>query len=91
MLDFNQIAKGTLNNILNKEEELYTTRIAFCRQCKLLTKHKIFGEICNPNIYVNPNTDEESVNPKPGFINGCGCVIGSKTRVKEAHCPLGKW
>jgi hypothetical protein len=23
--------------------------------------------------------------------DGCGCVITSKVRYKDAHCPLGKW
>ena len=91
MLDINQIAKGTLNNILNREEKLYTERVTICHNCKLLLQTKIFGEVCNSNIYLNPNTNEVSYNAKPGFKNGCGCVIGSKARVKEAHCPLGKW
>jgi hypothetical protein len=86
-----QIIKGTLNNILNRETELYTQRVAICHNCDLLTESKIFGMICNPNLYLNPITNQVSYNAKPGFKNGCGCVIGSKARVKEAHCPLGKW
>lgn len=86
-----QIIRGTINNLLNKEEELYTERIAVCHSCKLLAKDKLFGEICNPSIYLNPQTDELSIIEKPGFLAGCGCVIGSKTRVVEAKCPLGKW
>lgn len=91
MSNINQIVKGTINNILSKEENLYKKRITICKKCKLLTQTKIFGEVCNSKIYLNPNTDEISSEPKLGFKRGCGCVIGSKTRVRESHCPLGKW
>lgn len=90
-MSINQIIRGTVNNLLNKEEELYNQRINICHECKLLNKTKLFGEICNSNLYLNPITNEISVNPKEGFKNGCGCVIASKSRVKEAHCPVGKW
>ena len=85
-----QIAKGTVNNLLNKEDELYQKRIKMCRSCKLFKQDKIFGEICNPSLYVNPKTEETSRVFKSGFIHGCGCVLRSKTRVKEAECPLDR-
>lgn len=90
-MSITQIVKGTVNNILDKEEELSKTRKKICKSCKLLTTVKIFGEVCNSNLFLNPITDEISYNPKPGFIHGCGCVINSKTRVREARCPLKKW
>lgn len=76
-----QIAKGFLNNLLNKEDELYKERIKICRQCKLKYNDKIFGESCNSTIYLNPITDEISKKPKEGFKNGCGCILRSKARV----------
>ena len=91
MSNINQIAKGTLYNLLNKEEELYKERMKICRSCKMLLDHNIFGEICNPNLYINPLTDEISYDPKSGYIKGCHCVMGSKTRIKEASCIAGKW
>lgn len=91
MFNINQIVKGTVNNLLNKEDELYNERIKICNTCKLRTINKVFGAICNPNLYLNPTTNETSFNSKPGFKSGCGCVLNSKTRVKEAKCPLGKW
>ena len=86
-----QILKGTYNNILNKEEELYKGRISICKSCKLYKIDGIFGPECNPTIYLNPISNEISTKPKEGFINGCGCVLRSKTRVKDAKCPVGKW
>lgn len=90
IMSINQIVQGTFNNLLRREEELYKERIQICRNCKLLMETKLFGAICNPNIYLNPITNETSSTAKAGFKNGCGCVLSSKCRVKEVHCPLNK-
>ena len=84
------IAKGFFNNLTNREDLLYKERIAICRSCKLLKKDSIFGEICNDNLFLNPNTDEISRENKQGFFSGCGCILRSKTRVPEARCPLNR-
>jgi len=90
-MSISQIINGTYKNLLNKDEELYKERIAICHKCKLLKKDKIFGEVCNSTLYLNPATNEISKTAKPGFRHGCGCVLGSKTRVEDTECPLGKW
>lgn len=90
-MSIHQIIQGTIFNLLNKEEELYLERMKVCSKCKLLKVDKIFGETCNSTMYLNPKTNELSPIPRPGFIHGCGCVLGSKNRVKEAECPLKKW
>lgn len=90
-MSISQIVDGTVKNIFNQEEDLYNNRIKICRNCKLLRQDSIFGEVCNPSIYLNPITNETSYFKKEGFYNGCGCILRSKTRVKEAHCPVGKW
>lgn len=90
-MSINQIAIGTLKNLFNKDEDLYLERIAICHKCKLYKVDKIFGEVCNSSIYLNPKTNEVSPIEKPGFYHGCGCVLGSKCRVKDAECPLKKW
>ena len=51
---------------------------------------KIFGEICNSDLYIDPKSGETSTTKKQGFSNGCGCVLRSKTRVKNAHCPIAR-
>jgi len=85
------IISGTINNVLNRKVSLYWERIQICRQCKLITKNPIFGEICNDKLWLNPETDEISNYKKDGYRNGCSCILSSKTRVEEAKCPLGKW
>ena len=85
----NQIVTGTINNILNREEELFNKRISICRSCKLHKVDNVFGEICNPRLYMNSNNETSTVS-KPGFQHGCGCILRSKCRVKDAHCPLNR-
>lgn len=86
-----QIVTGSVNNILKKKQDLYIKRMLICKQCKLFKIDNIFGAICNSNLYLNPITDEVSTKEKIGYKNGCGCILGSKTRVPESHCPLDKW
>jgi len=57
----------------------------------LFIREKFFGEVCNSSLYLNTVTNEVSEVQRKGFIQGCGCVLSSKTRVKEAHCPAWKW
>ena len=85
------ILKGTINNILDKEQEMYEERMKICESCKLYVPGGIAGPKCNPYLYLNSKTDETSRIPKIGFNRGCGCILNSKTRVKEAHCPNKKW
>lgn len=85
------IIDGTIKNLLNQNGPLYKERITICRDCKLIKEDTIFGEVCNAALYVNPDTDEVSKTPKPGFLNGCGCILKSKCRVAEAKCPLNRW
>jgi hypothetical protein len=90
-MGINQIIEGTINNLLGKKEDLFELRISICKKCKLYTDNGIMPSLCNPYLYLNPNTNETSKTPKPGFYKGCGCVLGSKTRVKEEKCPAKKW
>lgn len=91
MLDVSKITEGLFNSATNRNEELYESRVSICRECKLITHDRIFGEVCNSRLYINPSTEETSKRKKPGFINGCGCVLNSKCRVPSAHCPIGRW
>jgi hypothetical protein len=84
-----QIITGTIKSILNQEDELYRQRISICRDCQLIKQDKIFGEICNPQLYMNTQ-GEVSKTPKLGFQHGCGCILRSKCRVKESQCPLNR-
>lgn len=90
-MELTQIIDGHIKELLNKEQELFDERIAICRECKLLTKDKIFGEICDRNKWINPITQHLSLEHLDGYINGCGCRMAAKARIAEAHCPLKKW
>lgn len=90
-MSIGQIIEGTLNNLTDKKRDLFEERMKICRECKLMRKDITFGEICNSRLYLNPETDEVRRKPAPGFHRGCGCVLGSKTRVKRAKCPAKKW
>lgn len=85
------IVEGFFNNLINKNESLFEERISTCRECKLIIQDDIFGEVCNPSLYLNVNTNQISSKPKIGFKNGCGCVLRAKARVLAEECPLGKW
>ena len=85
-----QIATGLVNTLLNREEELSKERINICKDCRLWYVDSIFGATCNDSLYLNTKTDQVSRKEKPGFKNGCGCILRVKTRVVEAHCPLDK-
>lgn len=90
-MSISQIIEGTIKNLLNKEEELYQSRIKICRDCILIKTDKIFGEVCNGSLYTKPGTSLVSRTSKKGYINGCGCMLNSKARVSDAKCPLNKW
>jgi len=42
----NQIAQGFYNSLANKRTDLYTYRIAICRECPKIYKG-VLGEICS--------------------------------------------
>lgn len=90
MSNVKQIAEGFFNNITNRNKELYKERMKICMACPLYKVDSVFGAICNPGLYINTK-DETSKEAKAGFVKGCGCVLGSKTRVDEAECVIKKW
>ena len=85
-----QIVEGTFNNITNRKEDLYSERIAICRQCPIKKDDEIFGEMCNNRRWMNPNTGEVSYIPLDGYVKGCGCKIKLKAKLKTEKCPAGK-
>lgn len=84
------IIKGHINEAIGANEDLSKNRLEICRKCKLYKKAS-YGEICNNNLFLNPETDEVSVFPKQGFYKGCGCRLAAKTTLSTAHCPAKKW
>ena len=74
---------GTRERELNTEE-----RTQICQKCPICD---VSNWICNHNLYLNPNTNDISTYPKPGYIKGCGCLLSKKIPVSSKHCPAKKW
>lgn len=72
----------------NVKELNIKERINICRQCPICNLEDF---ICSGYMYLNPDTNEASLQPKPGFIKGCGCVLSFKTKDPNKHCPAKKW
>ena len=68
--------------------EYITERTKICRACSICDTER---EMCNAKLYVNPDTNDVSTSPKPGFIKGCGCYLKYKIENINKHCPAGKW
>ena len=70
-------------------QELSTDeRRKICEECSIYSP--ALG-LCNPKLWLNPDTNEASTEAKAGFIRGCGCHILIKMRNRNNHCVAGKW
>ncbi len=69
---------------MNEQERLY-----ICFKCPLFSKK--FGGVCNNKLWLNVKTGDISLYEKDGYQRGCGCLIESKIKNKNAKCPLNKW
>lgn len=83
------MVEGYTNLALGRNEGMSDMRMKVCRRCPLFKDTA--GGICNPRLWLNPETDEVKTVKAPGFYKGCGCVLVSKTRAAAAHCPAKKW
>ena len=63
-------------------------RIEICNKCPI---YDPIRQICNPKLWLNPDTNEVSTTSKPGYIRGCGCAIKIKMKNLNNHCIAGKW
>lgn len=63
-------------------------RKTICRKCSI---YVVDEEKCSSILYVNPETNDCSLQAKPGYIKGCGCYIPTKVKRESNHCPAGKW
>ena len=68
--------------------EYVTERTIICRKCPICDKER---ELCNANLYVNPENNDVSEEPKEGYIKGCGCHLKWKIANIKSKCPAGKW
>jgi len=84
------IIKGHINELLNKEFELYSERIKICDQCELQSLTTI-GKICDHRKCIFENELYKSDKKPIGSICGCGCRLDAKLRLKDEKCILNKW
>lgn len=68
--------------------EYVTKRTIICRKCSICDNER---EICNAHLYLNPDTNDVSTEPKEGYIKGCGCHLKWKIANIKSKCPAGKW
>mgnify|MGYP001004241717 CR=1 FL=1 len=89
MSQIEDIVKGHLNEMLNKENELSAGRLEICRHCPL-GKQTSIGLVCDSSKWMNQKG--EVINrPTPGYTRGCGCRMSAKSRLIKATCVVGKW
>lgn len=70
-------------DVLNTEQ-----RLQICKECPIFSPNR---GICNPRLYLNPETNEISTESKTGFIRGCGCSVYFKAKNPNNHCNANKW
>ncbi len=63
-------------------------RWEICRHCPIYDSDK--GQ-CNGHLYLNPQNNDVSADPKDGYIKGCGCILELKIPNEKKHCPAKKW
>ena len=69
-------------------EQSINERREICKKCPIYSP--VLG-LCNPKLWLNPETNEVSTSAKAGYIRGCGCHILIKMRNLNNHCVAGKW
>ena len=64
------------------------SRLKICEHCGIYDSTR---KICNGSLYINPETNDVSINKREGYIKGCDCYIPRKVLNAQAKCPAGKW
>ncbi len=83
------IAEGVINSSLGINKTMSELRMDICKKCPIYSPK--IGGICNRNLWINPKTDDVSIEPKLGYVRGCNCKLSFKTAVASEECPAGKW
>lgn len=83
------IAEGHVNEALGVNKDLREERLRICKQCPIYSPR--FGGLCNHDLWINPDTEQTSDEPRDGYVRGCGCRLLAKTTLSYARCVAGKW
>ena len=100
------IGKGVINSLKQDStlENLRADRLSVCSKCPLYTKGQEV-DYCNPNLSINPETNETLLlkedETRPGFYKGCGCTLNNRGKIGVPEkttvigyrntCPAYKW
>ena len=68
-MEIGPIIKGHVNELLDKNKDISEVRMEICRKCPLY--RDILGGQCNPNLWLNPETNEISNRRTVNYIKGC--------------------
>lgn len=83
------IVNGHINELLNLNQDISEIRLNICKVCPIYSSK--FGGLCNNKLWLNPDTNDVSLQQKNGYIRGCGCRLKAKTTLQGEHCPADKW
>ena len=72
-MEIGNIIKGHANELLGLNKDISKVRMAICKKCPLYKN--ITGGLCNPRLWLNPDTHEISNTRKDNFFKGCGCRL----------------
>lgn len=64
------------------------SRKEICEACPIFNP---LNGLCNPKLWLNPETNEVSNTKKEGFVRGCGCLVYIKMKNLANHCVAQKW
>ena len=62
-------------------------RLSICEHCGIYDPER---KLCNGDLYINPETNDVSIEKKDGYIKGCSCYIPRKVLNAKAKCPAGQ-
>lgn len=88
-MEIGNIVKGHVNEFLGLNKDISQERMKICKVCPLFLNS--MGGMCNPRLYLNPQTGDVSTKYKDGYGKGCGCILTKKTKLPNGHCPNNKW
>lgn len=88
-MEIGNIVRGHVNELLGLNKDISQERMKICKVCPLFLNS--MGGMCNPKLYLNPQTGDVSTKYKDGYGKGCGCRLQAKTKLPNAHCPNDKW
>ena len=71
-------------------EDFVEKRLEICRKCAIM-RNTEWGMKCDDRKWLNKETNESSFFKKNGWVKGCGCMINSKSKNLNNHCPANKW